>query len=528
MTPTKDTNRIGAAVASLGLPSLTEEIFERTGWLPIAACIAARARLHPDSFAIIAVAATGDETILSWSDFDREIGRAAAWLTGIGVFPGSRVAVVLPNGAEHVVAAQAAWRLGATVVPVDPSLPAAQRSELEESVHAVAVVDGWPTSLPDGYPPSGFRLADPHSILSTGGTLGAPRLAVQSGSVWGRVDGPPARLRDGYGLADRQTQLVSLPLHHGFGFGYAHQNGLAYGHCLVIQERFDAAEALVLVERWRIQFLATVPTALGRMVREAAFKTADLSSIEVLLHGGAPCPEPVRQSWMDRLGAHKLVEAYGATEVSIDCTIRGDEWVRRPGSVGRPVGCAVEILGEAGESLSSGHVGEIHIRPVDRRASHPDVIGTQVGTGREARPTGDVGFLDDDGYLFVVGRGALQLVCGGVTVYVEAVEGVLAAHPDVRDVAVVALPDEDLGEVPSALVSVEDGSRSEAEALVAWCRERLSVAQVPRSIALVSEVPRTPAGKLDRVRVREVASMLAVEAVGRLEAPPPARGSSSP
>jgi|GEM_PF-1097436 Acyl-CoA synthetases (AMP-forming)/AMP-acid ligases II len=501
----KQRNRIRAAVASLDLPPLTEEIFARTGWLPIAVCIAVRARLHPELSALVVVSATGDERIWSWSELEGAIDSTAAWLLSIGARPGSRIAVALPNGAGHIVVTQAAWRLGATVVPVDPSLPAASLAELVERVDAVTVVAVWPGALQPRSSPCGYRLADPHSILSTGGTLGAPRLAVQPGTLWGRLDGPPDRLRHGYGLADRQTQLVTLPLHHGFGFGYAHQYGLAYGHCLVIQESFDAEGALALIERWQIQVLATVPTALGRMARVAAFATCDLSSIEVLLHGAAPCPVAVKQKWMDRVGAHRVVEAYGATEVSIDCVIRGDEWLGRPGSVGRPVGCAIEIRGETGTTRPSGEVGEIYVRPVDPRAAHPDVIGAQVGAARAARPTGDVGYLDDEGYLYVVGRGALQLLCGGVTVHVEEVEATLAAHPDVQDVAVVGLAHEDLLEVPHALVCLEDGACSDLPELMRWCRERLTAAQVPRSMEIVSDLPRSPVGKLDRARVREIA-----------------------
>jgi bile acid-coenzyme A ligase len=293
-----------------------------------------------------------------------------------------------------------------------------------------------------------------------------------------------------------------LPLHHGFGHSYAHQYGLAYGHCLVVQEHFDAEVSLRLIERWRVEFLATVPTALGRMARSTAFATADLSGVEALLHGAAPCPVPVKQAWMNRLGPQRVFEAYGATEVSIDCTIRGDEWLHRPGSVGRPFGCAIEIRAETGATQPTGEIGEIFVRPVDPRAAHPNIVGALAWASREARPTGDVGFVDNDGYLYVAGRSALQLVSGGITVHVEAVEATLTAHPEVRDAAVIAVQDDDLGEVPLALVCMEDLALAGPDDLLTWCRSRLASAQVPRSVQIVADLPHTPVGKLDRVRLR--------------------------
>lgn len=306
MTHRGDIDRSRAIVASLKLPPLTLEIFERTGWLPISACIAARALLHPETPALVELSADGKEQVRSWRDLAVAIETTTAQLVDAGGKPGDRIAVALSSGAGHVIVTQAAWRLGATVVPIGPFVSHEVRAELASTIGWRFLVDAWVdgTVAPSTVP--GFRLADPHSILPTGGTLGAPRWAVQRGTVWGRLDGPPNRLRDNYGLADQQRQLVTLPMHHGFGFGYAHQFGLAYGHCLVVQQRFDAEQALTLIERWRIQLVPTVPTVLSRIARAVNFEDADLSSVEVILHSAAPCPPDVRQTWMDRVGGSKL------------------------------------------------------------------------------------------------------------------------------------------------------------------------------------------------------------------------------
>lgn len=500
------------AIGSLNLPPLTEAIFERTGWVPLTACIAARARLHPNVPAVREVRVDGTERAFTWLELHNEIDVVAGVLAERGAHPGSCVVVALPNGADHVLATHAAWRLGATVAPLDPTLPAAVRSELLDKLAPTVIVGPWPdVSLApaDWQGAAGstrvpaYRLANPHAVLTTGGSIGGSRLVVQHGSLWGRLDEPPERLRSGYGLAAEQVQLVMLPLHHGFAFGYANLFGLAYGHSLVIMERFDAETALAMVEQVGIEYLATTPTAMIRMQRAASFADRDLSMLQALLHGAAPCPPEVKRAWINRLGATHVYEAYGATDVSIDCTIRGDEWLQHLGSVGRPVGCDIEIHDRSGHRCPPGKAGQILVRPVDRRSAHPRVIGADPSGARDLRPTGDIGYVDDDGYVYVLGRDALSIVTGGVNVHAETVELVLLAHPAVRDAAVVGVPDEDLGEAVHALVCLADGcDRSDAiNQLLDWCREHLPREHVPRSISSVVRLPRTDTGKLQRDKV---------------------------
>jgi len=464
----------------------------------VSACVAARAKLHPDAPAIIEGRAAGSRT-WTWAEFDHQVGLAAAGLVRVGVGAGERVAVALPNSAENVITVHGAWRLGATVAPLDPRLPENLRDRMGKDLDATMVVHEFSDLTHTSNPWTSFRVPDPHSVLLTAGTIDEPRLAVQSGSIWGRLDGVPDRLREGYGLADRQTQLVTLPLHHGFGHGYAHQYGIAFGHCLVLQQpRVDPGLTCALIERHRVQYLATVPTLLKRIAQASELRETDLSSLEAIMHGASPCPAAVKSEWISRLGPERVYEAYGATEVSIDCTIRGDDWLHRPGSVGRPVGGVIEIRSEDDGPRRIGETGNIVVRPVDRRAAHPKVLGTRNGSTRGFRPTGDVGYLDEDGYLFVVGRSATQLLSGGVTIHVERVEACMEAHPSVREAAIVARPDEDLGEVPHGLVCLEPDSALPTGELLSWCHARLTPDEVPRTVEFVDRLPRTPIGKIDR------------------------------
>ncbi len=503
---TFSTSAQAAAVAKLELPPLMEAIFARRGLLPMSAALAARAALHPEAPALIDRTLdrpSADPEVWSWARLEEAIRSVSSDLRDRGATRGRRVTVEMQNGARHVIATQAAWRIGATVVPIDPRTPGGSRRQIARRLDAVRVSDAeaLPTSSVDDL---GHTVPECHSILHTGGTLGDPKLVEQRGAMWVRLDGPSRRLSDGYGLALGQSQMVVLPLSHGFGFGFAHEFGLGNGHCLVLLERFDPDGALEAIAAHQIQYMPAVPTMLGRMARAPGFRSVDLSSLEAVFHAGAPCPSEVKRAWIDRIGARRVFEGYGSTEVSIDCTIRGDEWLARPLSVGRPIGAEVAILDDAGHPVPDGSTGAIHVRPTQRGASHPRVLG-HPSARDDLRSIGDLGYLDPDGFLCVVGRGALRLVCGGFTVVVEAVEAVLHEHPLIESVGVVALEDDDLGEVPCAVVQVRPGASLSLEALRAWCQGRLPPAEIPRAIHQVGEIPMTDLGKVDRRGLAESA-----------------------
>ena len=500
------------AVRELRLPPSLDNLFERTGRLTIAGRVAAQGLLTPDAPAVIEIDSSGQiAKSLSWSALNAAVTRVACGYRAMGVGLHSRVAIALATGIEHVVATHAAWRVGAIPAPLDDQLPpAVSEAQLQLiNPHLTIAADpavgfDLPTvaSAAATYDPIEWTLPSTWSILPTGGSTGVPKLAAQRGAIWGRLDRATSAQHRDYGLAVNQRQLVVLPMFHGFGFGYAHAFGVALGHCLVLLTKPTAELLLACVERHAIEFLALVPTQMGRVTRQSDFGVRDLSSIQAVVHGGEPCPALVKRAWMAKLGPTRVYEAYGAADVSLSCTVRGDQWLLRPGTVGRPSGTEVRILDDHGAELPAGSVGRIHCQPATIGASHPQYIGDR-NPSRGFRPTGDRGWVDEEGFLYVAGRADNALTMGGVTTAPEPIEETVRLCPAVLEVIVVGLPDADLGERIHAVVHARPGT--DPEVVLQWCRDRLPMEKCPRSISLVHELPSSPAGKLDRHRAMQLA-----------------------
>ena len=493
------------AVAALGLPQLALTVFERTGSLALSRRISAQAVLTPAAVALRDVAQDGSERAWSWQALDELIEAGAAELRRRGARAGRVVVIGLPSGAEHVVASNAAWRAGATVCPLDPGLPRDARERLLGRLTPAAVIADWAGALPvrgltssPAPSPLGLAIADPHSIVITGGSTHPGKPVVQSGSLWGRLDAAPPDLAEGHGVAVGQRQLVTLPLFHGFGFGYANWIGLAYGHELTVMRRFDAALALELIERHRIEYVPTVPTAMRRMLASQSFAARDLSSLEVLFHAGGPCPPAVKRAWMERIGPERVFEGYGATDISLECTVRGDAWLRRPGTVGRPRDAEVRIVDEYDRVRPSGATGAVKVRPTGHASAHPQLLDESHGPTRDFRHTGDLGWVDDEGWLFIAGRVDDVIISGAAKIHPEAIETVLLAHHAVEDAAVVGVPDSDLGHRVLAVIEPAGHAADLEGQLRAWCAQRLAPESRPRSYRFVATLDRNAAGKLRR------------------------------
>lgn len=506
MTDAKDKRRqVLEAIRDLDAPPLVLSIFERSGRVPLGARTAVAARLTASDRAVVQVRPNGAAVELTWVEFHERITSTSRWLRARGVAHGGRVMVCLPNGIAHVIATHAAWRLGATVIPVDLAMTQDAKRAILRELDPVVIVDD--TSCQDlllatqatDFPDAFFGLPDPYAILPTGGTGGLPRLVTQSGTLWGRFDAVPTRLSDLYGIRFGQVQLVCAPLSHGFGFGYAHAFGLAYGHRLILAPHFDADVALQLIERYGVQYMAFVPTMMKRIAGSPRFAASDLRSLEAVLHAAAPCPAAVKRQWIERIGPERIYEAYGATDVSLTCAIRGDEWLRKPGSIGRPLGADILIVDSEGQELEMGCTGDIWVRP-HGASHHPEVLGQRNSLDQTGfRPIGDRGHVDASGYLYLEGRSDAAINVGGILVQPEAVESILMAHPHVRDAAVIGIPDSDLGERVEAIVELAPGSEETAPGdILAWCAERCSGAERPRSVHIMDRLPRSSVGKLLR------------------------------
>jgi len=277
----------------------------------------------------------------------------------------------------------------------------------------------------------------------------------------------------------------------------------------VVMEHFDPALYLDLLGRYRVTHSQVVPTMFSRMLKLPAEvrEQADVSSLEVVIHAAAPCPVPVKQQMIEWFGPI-LLEYYAATEGNGCTFITSEDWLAHPGSVGRAVLSDIQILDDEGNQCPTGTSGTVWFAGATdfEYFGDPEKTASNRRDGGTTSTVGDVGYLDEDGYLFLTDRKAHMIISGGVNIYPQETENLLVTHPKVLDAAVIGVPNEDLGEEVKAVVQlVEGGAGDDAveRELIAFCREHLAHFKCPRSIDFVDELPRLPTGKLYKGVLRE-------------------------
>jgi fatty-acyl-CoA synthase len=313
-----------------------------------------------------------------------------------------------------------------------------------------------------------------------------------------------------FGFVENTVYLSPAPLYHAAPLRTC-ATVQALGGTVVVMERFDAEAALAAIEHHRVTHSQWVPTMFVRMLKldDVVRTRYDLSSHRVAIHAAAPCPVAVKQRMMDWWGPI-LHEYYSSTEMNGATMVGPEEWFRRPGSVGRAVLGTIHICDEDGGDVPVGTVGTVYFeRDALPFAYHRDAEKTRQAQHPE-HPTwttvGDIGYLDEEGYLFLTDRKAFTIISGGVNIYPQEIEDALVLHPAVADVAVVGVPDEEMGEQVKAVVQLApgvEGSDALAAELIAHVRTRLAGYKTPRSVDFVDELPRTPTGKLVKGEVRE-------------------------
>jgi bile acid-coenzyme A ligase len=453
-------------------------------------------------------AVTDPSRRVSRRELDLRSNRLARAYAELGVGQDDLVTIGLPNGVEYYEACAAVWKLGATPQPVSAKLPASELAavvDLADPTLLVALDLPGRRSVPAGFDPVGYddapladRWARSWKAPTSGGSTGRPKLILSGtpAQVDPSVPAVPYMPREG-------VQLVPGPLYHNGPFIYS-MRGLLSGHSLVVMERFDAQRVLQLVEEHRVTWMLLVPTMMQRIWRlpETVRTSYDVSSIEQVLHLGAPCPEWLKRAWIDWLGPDRVLELYAGTESQGVTVIDGREWLERPGSVGRPaLGSSFRILDEQGREVPPGTVGEVFMMPAEGPGSTYSYRGAEPRSVDGWESLGDLGRLDEDGYLYLADRSADLILSGGANVYPAEVEAVLDEHPAVRTSAVIGLPDDDLGERVHAVVDIADADVTEAE-LLAHVTERLVRYKVPRTVELTREPLRDDAGKVRRSALR--------------------------
>ncbi|MCW1957151.1 MAG: AMP-binding protein [Mycobacterium sp.] len=473
-----------------------------------------------------APAVTHAERTITRGQLDSITNRLARGYAELGVRQGDYVTIALPNSIEWVQAVVATWKLGAIPQPLSARLPDAEYAnllDLRERALLVGRPDprGKVTSVPGDFDPEKFSDAPlPEAVspslksMASGGSTGRPKLIEAGGD--GRYQGTVVAAMMGNLPGD--TQLVSVPLSHNTGFTSA-TTALATGQHLVLMSRFDPAEFLRLVTEHRVNYLATVPTIMQRLlpVYRADPDRYDLSSVTRWWHLAAPCPPNVKEAWIEILGPDVVWELYGGTELQALTFISGTEWLTHRGSVGRVVSGEMKVLDDDGDECAPGVVGEIYMRP--RPGSRPTYryIGSTAKNRAGWDSLGDLGWFDEDGYLYLADRRVDMFTVGGRNVYPAEIENALSEHPSVLSCLVVGVPHTDLGQVPHALIH-SGVTLAEAD-VKAFVAERLAEYKVPRSMEFVDTPLRDDAGKARRTAVRDE-----VIARRRLSARPPAPG----
>jgi bile acid-coenzyme A ligase len=480
---------------------------------PIGSQISRLAEQAPEEPAV-----TCDGRTITRAELDTSTNRLARAYAERGVGVGDYVTIVLPNSIERVQAAVACWKLGAVPQPLSPMLPDPEFEGLLKLRPRALLVGredpkGQILSVPVGFIPDTSDAPLPEAVspcwksMASGGSTGRPKLIEAGGDS--RI--PPII---GYplGAQEGDTTLVSVPLTHNTGMTTA-VIALLMRHHLVLMSRFDPHEFLRLITEHRVTFLTTVPTIMQRLlpVYRANPDAYDLSSIRRFWHLGAPCPPAIKQAWIDLLGPEKVWELYGGTELQALTFVSGDQWLTHPGSVGVVVAGEMKVLDDDGRECPPGVVGEIYMRPSPGTPPTYRYVGVSAKTRDGWDSLGDIGYFDADGYLYLSDRRVDMFTVGGRNVYPAEIENALSAHPDVLSCLVVGVPDEDLGQVPYALVQTSDGSTLNEQAVQGFLRELIAAYKVPRTVEFVDTPLRDDAGKARRSAVR-------AEVITRLQA----------
>jgi len=471
------------------------------------------AERYADEVALTLARTDGTESTATWKELDRRSTQVAHLFVERGVVEGDLVVVALPNSVEHVVAAFAAWKAGASVLPMRHDLPPWERDRLLKLASARAVVADWDdapagtistTELARTETASTEPLPDVNPkwsrVVASSGSTGNPKLIATP--TPGVVASTPFETVSG--AADRQTVLGASPLYHTNGW-QGGPGAMLDGHRSVLMEKFDAARAVDLIERHRVNLSIMVPTMLMRIARLPDVRERDFSSIQRIIYGGASIPEWVVRVWFDLIGPEKFLFSYGSSEGLGLVLGTGDQWLDHPGSTGVPATCDLKIVDEDGNEVPPGTVGEIYMRP--HEPGPPFVyVGAEMPppTPDGFQSIGDMGWVDDDGFLYIADRRRDMIITGGANVFPAEVEAALSEHPAVADQVVVGLPDDEWGHRVHAIVEPVAGAELPTEdELRAHCKERLASYKVPKSFEFIDQLPRTSAGKINRGALAE-------------------------
>lgn len=481
---------------------------EAAEMISLGAKLAQHARFQPNAPAV-----SSGETTLTYAELHRRTNRLARGLQALGVKHGDLVTLGLPNGVGFVEACYAIWKLGATPQPVSFRLPKGELEAIMElaatpiviadfqhqidrplvTVADIAAKSDDDRDLPDATAPIS-------KAPTSGGSTGRPKLIL--------AGQPGVTLKEtpeigGWRLKPDSIAVLPAPLYHNAGFGMM-MAAISQGCHLVVMPRFDPEATLAEIEKRRATWVYVVPTMMNRIwhLPDATREKYDLSSLETLWHLAAPCPAFLKEAFIRWIGPEVVMELYAGTEAQAVTIISGAEWLEHRGSVGKVTVGEMKAVGEDGRDLPPREVGEIYMR---RPEGAPPTYQYRGATAKVMdggwESLGDIGWFDEDGYLYLADRRTDMILVGGSNVYPAEIEAALEEHPAVQSVAVIGLPDDDLGNRIHAIVQAK--GEVTPEDLKAHLADRLVSYKQPRSYEFVDEPLRDDAGKVRRSALRD-------------------------
>ena len=502
--------------------------------------VADHARDTPDKPAMIA-AESGER--VTYAELDERSNRLANYLRAQGLKRGDHIAILMENNLRYAEVVWAAFRSGLYLTAVNRYLPPDDTAYIVNDCMAKAIVssfdrreivapvgplipncqirlmvdgtiEGWDSYEDAIASASPEPLAEEpmgDTMLYSSGTTGRPKGILRPLPDMTVAEGFALRQQmNRYGFSRDTVYLSPAPLYHAAPLGYVTMV-LGFGGTVIMMERFDAEAALRYIEQYKVTHSQWVPTMFVRMLKlpEGVRGRHDLSSHAVAIHAAAPCPVDVKRQMIEWWGPI-IHEYYAGTEGTGATIIDSADWLAHPGSVGRPALGILHICDEEGVELPIGESGLIYFeREQMTFAYHNDPAKTRAAQHPKYEnwmSLGDVGYVDEEGYLYLTDRKAFMIISGGVNIYPQAIEDALILHPKVGDVAVFGVPNEEMGEAVKAVIEPMPGVRpgeALAQDLLAFARARVAHYMAPRSVDFIEEMPRLPTGKLYKRVLRD-------------------------
>lgn len=490
-----------------------------------------------------AIIIAGTYLQMDFETLNQRSNQVAQLLWQQGLRPGDHVAIFMENNLRYFEIVWGAVRSGLVITPINRYFTTEEAAYVVEDCGARAlfvssfmsqvavplaaatpscdhkfVVDG---ALPGYQDLDALQLTLSSDALAeeprgqvmfySSGTTGRPKGILRNEPAAAMSDGMyiNARLRS-YGMDENMVYLSPAPIYHAAPLGHC-MGVLSLGGTVVMMPRFDVIESLTYIEQYRVTHSQWVPTMFVRMLKLAEAERAqfDLSSHKLALHAAAPCPVEVKHQMIDWWGPI-LLEYYAGSEGNGTTVIDSEEWLRKPGSVGRARIGTLRICDDDDQELPPGEEGLVYFErdtvPFQYHNDPDKTKSAQHPKHPNWTALGDVGYVDADGYLFLTDRKSFMIISGGVNIYPQAIENALVLHPSVADVAVVGVPHAEFGEEVKAVVQLMPGSvpaDALAQELIDFTRDKVAAYMVPRSVDFTDALPRLPTGKLYKNKVRD-------------------------